>query len=77
MGMYANIVILLPPANEVWEGYVFTCVCLSTGGGEMSVSGSVSAPVRVVSAPEEVSRPTPGRVSRPIPRGVCVYPSMH
>ena len=24
--------ILLPPANEVCEGYVFTGVCLSTGG---------------------------------------------
>ena len=24
--------ILLPPANEVCEGYVFTRVCLSTGG---------------------------------------------
>ena len=24
---------LLPPANEVCEGYVFTAVCLSTGGG--------------------------------------------
>ena len=24
---------LLPPANEVCEGYVFTRVCLSTGGG--------------------------------------------
>ena len=24
---------LIPPANEVWEGYVFTGVCLSTGGG--------------------------------------------
>ena len=23
---------LLPPANFVCEGYVFTCVCLSTGG---------------------------------------------
>ena len=23
----------LPPANEVCEGYVFTGVCLSTGGG--------------------------------------------
>ena len=23
---------LLPSANEVCEGYVFTCVCLSTGG---------------------------------------------
>ena len=25
---------LLPPANEVCKGYVFTGVCLSTGGGE-------------------------------------------
>ena len=24
---------LLPPANEVCKGYVFTGVCLSTGGG--------------------------------------------
>ena len=24
---------MLPPANEVCEGYVFTCVCLSTVGG--------------------------------------------
>ena len=24
--------LFLPPANEVWEGYVFTGVCLSTGG---------------------------------------------
>ena len=23
---------LLPPANEVCEGYVFTVICLSTGG---------------------------------------------
>ena len=26
------ILVLLPPANEVCEGYVFTGVCLSTGG---------------------------------------------
>ena len=24
-----------PPANEVCEGYVFTGVCLSTGGGDV------------------------------------------
>ena len=56
---------LLPPANEVCEGYVFTRVCLSTGG--------------VVSQYAlQVSRPTPrgrlrglagGGVSRPTPRG--------
>ena len=27
-----NAHVLLPPANEVCEGYVFTTVCLSTGG---------------------------------------------
>ena len=25
-------ILYLPPANEVYEGYVFTGVCLSTGG---------------------------------------------
>ena len=29
---------LLPPANEVCEGYVFTGVCLSTGGGACMVA---------------------------------------
>ena len=28
-----DVNLLLPPANEVCEGYVFTGVCLSTGGG--------------------------------------------
>ena len=38
---------LLPPANEVCEGYVFTGVCLSTGGeGEcvVALGGCVVAP---------------------------------
>ena len=30
--------LLLPPANEVCEGYVFTGVCLSIGGGSRSLS---------------------------------------
>ena len=30
---------LLPPANEVCEGYVFTGVCLSTPGGVCMVAG--------------------------------------
>ena len=33
LGAERNPFILLPPANEVCEGYVFTGVCLSTGGG--------------------------------------------
>ena len=31
---------LLPPANEVCEGYVFTGVCLSTGGACMVAGGA-------------------------------------
>ena len=33
---------LLPPTNEVYEGNVFTGVCLSTGGGVLSLSRGVS-----------------------------------
>ena len=33
---------ILPPANEVCEGYVFTDVCLSTGG--MSVTHPMARP---------------------------------
>ena len=48
-----SVAIFLPPANEVCEGYVFTAVCLSMGGGavvdlalclrgaSLSVGGSV------------------------------------
>ena len=37
----------LPPANEVCEGYVFTGVCLSTGGGGMhGCSGGVCVVAR-------------------------------
>ena len=75
----------LPPANEVCEGYVFTRVCLATGGPwypsmpcrwvsrhALQVSGGVSQHAL------QVSRPTPkgelegsgqGRVSRPTPGG--------
>ena len=33
-----NLKILLPPANDVCEGYVFTGVCLSTTGGACVVA---------------------------------------
>ena len=35
--------LFLPPANEFCEGYVFTGVCLSTGGGVCLCSGGMSA----------------------------------
>ena len=36
---------LLPPANVVCEGYVFTSVCLSTGGGAIPafIAGGIPA----------------------------------
>ena len=38
---------LLPPANEVCKGYVFTGVCLSTGGLSLCPGGSQSLGVSV------------------------------
>ena len=34
-GATTEYTLFLPPANEVCEGYVFTGVCLSAGGGGM------------------------------------------
>ena len=51
---------LLPPANEVCEGYVFTGVCLSTGG---SAWGGVSS-----------QADTPGQTPlRQTPPSACWY----
>ena len=38
-----NVMLYLPPANEVCEGYVFTGVCLSTGGC-LLLGGGASSP---------------------------------
>ena len=35
--------VYLPPANEVCEGYVFTRVCLSTGGIPVCLAGGIPA----------------------------------
>ena len=35
---------LLPPANEVCEGYVFTGVCLSTGGVSAPLHAGIHTP---------------------------------
>ena len=40
--MLIKYLVFLPPANEVCEGYVFTCVCLSTGGVPASGEGVCS-----------------------------------
>ena len=85
--MHHGSVSFLPPANEVYEGYVFTGVCLSTGGGgyprptprgkvEGSGQGGLQAHTWGFSRPtsRRVSMPTPRGVSRPTPRG---YHSMH
>ena len=67
---------LLPPANEVCEGYVFTHVCLSMGGG---IPACLAAGLGGVVSQHalQVSRPTPrGELrglsmgaSRPTPKG--------
>ena len=75
---------LLPPANEVCEGFVFTHVCLSTGKmvsqHDLQVVSQQFFRWGCVSHHAlQVSRPTPkgelegsdrGGVSRPTPRGV-------
>ena len=80
---------LLPPANEVCEGYVFTRVCMSTGGWypSMPCRWYPSMPCRspggspgphpggkLRGLARGVSRPTPGGVSRPTLEG---SPSSH
>ena len=66
-----NIHCLLPPANEVCEGYVFTRVYHSVPGG-------VSRPrprVEVKESGQGGSRPTPGGIQ--VHTWGVVYPSMH
>ena len=64
---------LLPHANEVCKGYVFTHVCLSTGGGcypSMPCSRSPGGRV-VFQHALQVSRPTPrGEVEGDLARGI-------
>ena len=56
---------LLPPANEVCDGYVFTRVCLSTGGG---VPGQVPPQDQVhPRAGTPPDRYPPGQVHHPGP----------
>ena len=45
-GWYASYwnVFLLPSANKVCEGYVFTCFCHSVHGGSASVHGGIPKP---------------------------------
>ena len=38
--------LFLPPANDVCEGYVFTGVCLSTGGGCVLLHAGIQPPPR-------------------------------
>ena len=53
---------MLPPANEVCEGYVFTGVCLSTGG--MSASGPRGGGLKF----RTPGRHPPGRHTPPLGR---------
>ena len=81
----AQLTKLLPPANEVCEGYVFTHVCLSMGGIPACLAGGIPACLAglqggcVSQHALQVSRPTPkgelegsgqGGFSRTTPGGV-------
>ena len=50
--------LLLPPANVVCEGYVFTGVCLSTGGSASVHAGRPPLPGRPPFQGDPPSRPT-------------------
>ena len=50
---------LLPPANIVCEGYVFTCVCLSTGGSTWAVTPWACTPPGQVHPTPPLGRSTP------------------
>ena len=52
----------LPPANEVWEGYVFTRVCPSVHRGEEGTRPTPRGEVEGLGT-------HPGEVSRSRPRG--------
>ena len=56
-----GIGLLLPPANEVCEGYVFTRVCLSTGG---SASDHAGIPPRLEQNPPSEQAPPRSRHPR-------------
>ena len=58
----------LPPANEVCEGYVFTGVCLSTGGGV--------CPIACWDTPQD-QRQTPPRVDTPGQTPPSQTPPLH
>ena len=55
----ANQTHLLPPANEVCEGYIFTGVCLSTGG----VSAPLHAGIHSLPCPPGPNTPLRSRYS--------------
>ena len=73
------LMILLPPAKEVCEGYVFTRVCLSTGGGGVPacIAGGIPACLAAglgggwyPSMPCRFPGPHPGGKLRVLARGV-------
>ena len=80
---------LLPPANEVCEGYVFTPLILFTGGfpgphpegevGDLGGGGGSPGPHKggVKAHTQGVSRPIPRGVQAQAQEGGGVYSGMH
>ena len=59
-----NTQLLLPPANEVCEGYIFTRVCHSVHGG-VSVSVHAGIPPPPEQIPQEQTRHPPPKSNSP------------
>ena len=59
--------LLLPPANEVCEGYVFTGVCLSTGGVSAPLHAGIHPPGPKADTPPLPETDTPLRDQRQTP----------
>ena len=76
-------VMFLPPANEVCEGYVFTGVRLSTGGGACMSHGTHAPPAATHGPPSSQAHPPgshacpPGSHARPPGSHTCPPAAMH
>ena len=68
MCLHLRFIELLPPANVVCEGYVFTRVCLSTGGGGIPACLAGGIPACLAGLPGGVSQHAL-QVSKPTPKG--------
>ena len=68
---------LLPPANEVSEGYVFTGACLSTQGGVCPIACWDTPPGPEADTPPEQTPPRDQRQTPPWDQTAPPPPAVH